>query len=77
MPKEERRRVVLQFLDERDAMFKRRALYDNLREYEGITFSEQTVGRYLNEFKDDGLVEQTEEYGYWRITEKGREYLRD
>lgn len=77
MPKEERERLVLSFLDDRDVMLKPRALYENLKYYEGITFGYKTVVRYLESFEEEGLVEQTDDYGYYRITEQGREYLRN
>lgn len=77
MPKEERERLVLEFLDSTGAMFKPRALFDNLREFEGITFGYKTVVRYLEAFEERGLVKQVDDRSYYRITERGREYLKD
>lgn len=78
MPKEERIVTILNFLDDRNAMFPPKPLYDNLVEYENITFSYRTVKRLLKELVDDGRLEYLDlGKGYYRISDKGREYLAD
>jgi len=75
MPKKERERLVLEFMDSSGVMFKPRALFDNLVEYEEITFGYKTVVRYLEDFEERGLVEQVGDRSYYRITDCGRDYL--
>lgn len=75
MPTEERERVILRFLAERDAMFKPKALFDNLERYEGITFGYKTVKRRLDSLEKKGLVETIGDVGYYEITDRGRDYL--
>ena len=80
MPTEERDESILRFLAERNAIFKPKALFENLREYENITFGYKTVKRRLNELEERGLVERVDlpdmnESSYRRITDRGRAYL--
>lgn len=75
VPKEARKQQMLQFLAETEMSLPPRAIYLNM---ESITFSEKTLKRHLREMLDDGYVEQIDEGdGYYRITETGREYLRN
>jgi DNA-binding PadR family transcriptional regulator len=53
------------------------AMYENLR-MDGAEFSKRTLHRKLDRLRDEGLVERVlDEKGYYRATERGREYLED
>jgi len=75
MGTKEREEVILEFLADRGAMFKPKALFDNLEEYESITFGYKTVRRRLEALEDKGYVETVGDKSYYRITERGRAYL--
>lgn len=75
MGTKEREQVILSFLNERQAMFKPKALFDNLDKYENITFGYKTVRRRLESLENRGLVERVGNKSYYRITEEGREAL--
>ena len=48
-------------------------IFDNLKK-RGATFERRSVDNYLQELREDGLVERTDESkGYNKATEKGRE----
>ena len=76
MPKEERRRTILRFLNDRQVMLPPKPLHDNLEAYEDITFSYRTTKRLCKELVEEGLLQYVEKgKGYYRITERGRDYL--
>ena len=76
MPKVERERQILKFIDDREVMLSPRALYDNLKEFEGITYSDTTVKRLVLDMHKRGLVERINvSNGYYKITEKGRKHI--
>ena len=76
MPKEERRRTILQFLNDRQVMLPPKPLHDNLETYEGITFSYRTTKRLCKELAEEGLLRYVDTgKGYYRITDRGRAYL--
>jgi len=75
MPTEERDKTILRFLAERNAMFKPKALFENLREYESITFGYKTVKRRLDDLEERGYVERVGDSSYRRITDRGRSFL--
>jgi hypothetical protein len=58
MGKEERVRVVLEFLAEHGLALPPRAIFRNLRFHQNITFSLQSVENYLEELSNDGYVER-------------------
>lgn len=75
MGKEERRRAILQFLDESDLALPPKPIYINMKR-QGATFGRKTVERHLKDLESEGLVEKAlENEGYYAITEKGRRYL--
>lgn len=77
MGKEDRRRLLLKFLNERNVALPPKVLYNNLLLYETITFSDKTVQRLLLESEELGLVENINfGHSHYRITNKGRKYLR-
>jgi len=55
MGKPERKALVLAFLDDTRLAFPPRVLYRNLRLVENATFSENSLGNYLDELIDEGL----------------------
>lgn len=76
MPKAEREKQILQFLDQREVMLPPKALYDNLVEFEGITYSDTTVKRLLIDMNGRGLVERVDTgNGYYKVTDRGRAYI--
>ena len=78
MPKEERRRTILQFLYNRQVMLPPKPLHDNLEAYEGVTFSYRTTKRLCKEMVEEDLLQYVEKgKGYYRITDLGVEYLSD
>lgn len=54
--REARERKTLGFLDDRDVMLGPKGLYDNLREYELMAFSQGTVRNILIDTEERGLV---------------------
>lgn len=90
MGKEDRRRVVLDFMGEHPVALRPAELYRNLRFHRRITFSKESVDNYIEEFVDEGLVlrvkPQALEMGkieeapadqraYYIISDDGKEYL--
>lgn len=76
MAKEDRKRVILRYLDENDVALPPKVLYDNLIEYRDITFSYQTVKRLVREMRDNGRLRQLDYgKGYYQITDDGRRFL--
>ena len=76
MPKEERRRTILKFLNDRQVMLPPKPLHDNLEVYEEVTFSYRTTKRLCKELVDEGLLEYVERgKGYYKVTDCGRAYL--
>lgn len=78
MSKEERKAYVLKLLDESDMAVTPYVLYRNMK-MRGATFERRTIGTYLSEFVEDGLVEKLEVDGdpLYQITDAGREYVRN
>lgn len=60
MGKEDRRRVVLQFLSEHGLALPQGAIYRNLRLHHNITFSYSSVDNYLDSFVDEGLCRRVD-----------------
>lgn len=93
MGKEERRQVVLSFLNEHPLALPPKIIYRNLRLHRQITFSEDSVENYLEEFVEEGLVDRIEKEplddgrieqadddysrAYYLITDEGRNYADD
>jgi hypothetical protein len=92
MVKSERKREVLQFLEEHPLALPLSALYRNLRLHRSITFGKETMRLYMNEFVEDRLVARLDmgaledgkieeapesDRAYYIITDAGRAHLRD
>jgi hypothetical protein len=92
MGKPERKALVLAFLDNTRLAFPPRVLYRNLRLVENATFSENSLGNYLDELIDEGLVQHVDpaaladrrvvdadpdDRGYYLITRAGAEEVND
>lgn len=78
MAKEDRKLVILQYLDSNSVALPPKVLYDNLVEYEDITFSYQTVKRLVRELRDEGSLRQLDYgKGYYQITDQGRDLLEE
>lgn len=76
MTKEAREKQILRFLDKHRVMLSPKALYDNMEEFEGITFSAKTVKRLLIDMQKRGLVERKNiGNGYYKVTDRGRAYI--
>jgi len=75
MGTKERDEAILEFLNDRNAMFKPKALFDNLNEFESITFGYKTVQRRLRALESRNLVERVDDTSYYRITDRGRSFL--
>jgi len=91
MTKEDRRRVLLEFMSEYDLALPPKAIYRNIRLKWNATFSYSSIHNYLDEFVEEGLalrvepeplsarevveVESGESRAYYMITDKGREYV--
>jgi len=90
MGKEDRRKVVLDFMREYDVALRPAELYRNLRYHRQITFSKESVDNYLEEFVEEGLALRVKPTGmdagkieeapqdkraYYIITDDGRKYL--
>jgi hypothetical protein len=90
MGKEDRRRVVLDFMGEYPVALRPAEIYRNLRYHRRITFSKESVDNYIEEFVEEGLVlrvkPQSLEMGqieeappdqraYYIISEEGQEHL--
>jgi len=90
MGKEDRRRVVLDFMGQYPVALRPAEIYRNLRYHRRITFSKESVDNYIKEFVDEGLVlrvkPQALEMGqieeapegqraYYIISDDGREFL--
>jgi hypothetical protein len=56
MTREDRRRIVLQFLADHGLALPQRVIYRNLKLHQGITFGYSTVDNYLDDFVEEGLV---------------------
>jgi repressor of nif and glnA expression len=92
MTKEERKRVVLQFLEEHPLALTPTLIFRNLKLHRGITFGRRSVDTYLREMTENGLLMRVEpdpldngklveaekgKKAYYIITESGRDELRD
>jgi Fe2+ or Zn2+ uptake regulation protein len=58
MGKEDRKEVVLAFMREYPVAMPPLLVYRNLRLREGITFSQDSVRRYLEQLANEGLVDR-------------------
>jgi len=90
VPKEDRKRVVVEFLVQYPLALSRTVLYRNLR-YKGATFGSTSLQNYLNELRDEGrvaridaeefaegrLVKSDGEPAYWIATRDGAEWVVD
>jgi len=89
MAREDRKRRVLEVLDDTNAAFPIQVLLRNLK-MRGATFEKSSLRRYLDELTDEGLVTKIDpqeldnrtvvevppsEEGYYIITDDGRRYL--
>ena len=92
MTKEDRRRLVLQFLADHGIAVPPSVIYRNMRLHQGITFGKKSIANYLDEFAEEGLVRRVNPEGledrdlrdvpedkraWYIITKSGREYLQD
>jgi len=92
MTKEDRQRIVLEFMAEHTLALPPKYVYRNLKYKRGIPFSERTVKRALNALVEDGLLEKVDPSeldegrvqpaddgtrGAYIITDQGRERLED
>ena len=91
MSKEDRKALVLQYLVHTRLALPPAVLYRNLRLRQNATFSESTLGNYLDELAADGLVTRIDPQamvdreiveldngrGYWLATEAGRDEADD
>ncbi|MFC3960355.1 winged-helix domain-containing protein [Halovivax cerinus] len=66
--------LILEFLADHDLELPPKPLYRNLNRH-GHEIGYSTVRLRLSELDDHGLIRQTEDGGYYEITEKGRAYL--
>lgn len=89
MVKEDRRRLVLEFMSEHPLALPPTVWYRNLSVHRTVTFGKDSLRNYLDEFVDEGLVERVnkedldggditpvsdDEYrAYYLITDSGRE----
>lgn len=60
MGKEDRQRQVLQFMAEYPLAMPPTLIYRNLKLHKNITFSDQSVENYLDEFVERGWVDRVE-----------------
>jgi len=56
VPPEERREVVLEFLDEHDLALSPTAIFRGLKTQRGITFSKRTTSECLSDLLEEGYV---------------------
>lgn len=76
MPKEERIRLMVEYLDDNEVALPAKVLHENLHMYRNATFSYRTIQRLLNESVDRGIIEIVDRNKpYYRITDRGREYV--
>lgn len=78
MPKAERKRLILKFLNRYPLALPLRPLYYNMKREMNITYTEETMGNYLSELVADGLLRKHDRgNGYYELTEAGRDHLAD
>lgn len=93
MTKEDRKQLVLGFMEEHPLALPPTVWYRNLRLHRTVTFSKDSLGNYFKEFVEQGLVARVDKEAldkgqiktisdddyraYYIITDSGREYLRD
>jgi Fe2+ or Zn2+ uptake regulation protein len=92
MGKQDRQRVMLEFMEEHPLAYPPSMLYQNLRLFREITFSENTVRNYLKELSEEGLIARVKrselenarlveadpgDHAVYIITEEGCEHIRD
>lgn len=92
MTKAERKRLVLQFMEEHPLALTPKLLFRNLKLHRGITFGEASVLNYLQELDHEGLIVRVkkeeldngkiveadkDDRAYYIITDAGRDSLRD
>lgn len=92
MGKEDRKRLVLEFMEEYPLALPPRAIYRNMKLLWSVTFSWRSTQTYLDEFEDEGLVMRVEKgplddgevveasedsRAYYLITDAGRDELDD
>jgi predicted transcriptional regulator len=74
MGKEERMRQVLGILVESGLALPPAAIFYNLKE-RGATFERTSLDNYVRELREDGMIERVDDRkGYYRATQKGRDY---
>ena len=66
--------LILEFLEDHDLELPPKPLYKNLNRH-GHKIGYSTVRQRLNLLEDYGLLQKTEDGGYYEITEKGQAYL--
>lgn len=72
-----RDKEILRFLTVNEIALPPTPIHENLA-LQGATFTLRTVRRRLNKLEEAGYVEKTlDEKGYYQITDKGREWLRE
>lgn len=75
MTTEDRRIQILEFLAETELSLPPKPIYINLRD-RGATYTKATVERHLARMHEEGLLDKPlESGGYYRINDRGREYL--
>lgn len=78
MPKEDRELQILRFLSDYDLALPRQPIFVNMKRKRGITFSERTMKRLLDEMVERGEVERLDiGHGYYQITDEGRARIDD
>jgi len=91
MTKEDRRRVLLEFMSEYDLALPPKAIHRNIRLKWNATFSYSSTHNYLEEFVEEGLAQRVEPKplsareiveadngdarAYYIITDAGHEYV--
>jgi len=91
MTKEDRRRVLLEFMSEYDLALPPKAIHRNIRLKWNATFSYSSTHNYLDEFVEEGLalrvepeplaarevveVENGDARAYYLITDEGKQYV--
>ena len=92
MTKEDRKQLVLEFMDEYPLALPPRAIHRNLKLLWKVTFAWRSTQTYLREFEEDGLVMRVEKApldegdvveagdesrAYYLITDAGHEQVAD
>lgn len=92
MGKDDRKRVVLEFMEEHPLAMNPKHIYRNLKLIRNITFSVNSVRRYLTEFVEEGFVIRIDpqkldegdlvvagegDEAYYIISDDGRNHIRN